>query len=124
MAPLCASPLPIRRFRSALPWKRRFCQMPRKSLRKLAGCIVIELLFGWTAVAADYQFKAGYSTYGQAKALAIEDLRGHRALIVSGAFSIPLSIADLIAASAIKEFNFERPNLLIGSFGSGDPSLV
>lgn len=98
--------------------------MPRKSLRKLAGCIVIELLCGCGAFAAPYQFKAGYSSYGQAKALAIEDLRGHRALIVTGAFSIPLSIADLIAAAAIKEFNFERPNLLIRSVASGDPKPV
>ena len=98
--------------------------MPTKSLRKLAGCIVIELLCGWAACAADYQFKAAYSNYGQAKALAIEDLRGHRALIVTGAFSIPLSIADLIAASAIKEFNLERPNLLIRSVASGDPKPV
>jgi hypothetical protein len=98
--------------------------MPRKSLRKLAGCIVIELLGTWVAAAADYQFKAGYATYGQARALAIEDQRGHRALIVMGAFSIPLPISDLIAASAIKEYNLERPNLLIRSVASGDPKPV
>ena len=98
--------------------------MPKKSLKKLAGCIVIELLCGLTAFAADYQFKAGFATYGQAKALALEDRRGHRALIVNGAFDIPLSVADAIAAQAMKQYNLERADLLIYSVASGDAKPV
>ena len=98
--------------------------MRKKLSRRLAGCIVIELLCGAAAVAADYQFKAGYATYGQAKALALEDRRGHRALIVSGAYNIPLPVADAIAAQAMKEFSLDRANLLIHSVASGEPRPV
>lgn len=98
--------------------------MPKKLLKRLAGYIVIELLCGLAAFAADYQYKAGYATYGQAKALALEDRRGHRALIVTGAFDIPLSVADSIAAQAMKEHNLERAGLLIRSVASGDPKPV
>ena len=96
--------------------------MPRKSLRRLAGCIVIELLCALAAAAADYQFKAGYAAYGQAKALALEDRRGHRAVIVTAAFRIPMSVADAIAAQTIKEYNLERASLLIYSVASGEPT--
>ena len=98
--------------------------MPKKSLKKLAGYIVIELICGLSAFAADYQFKAGFATYGQAKAVALEDRRGHRALIVNGAFEIPLSVADAIAAQAMKQYNLERADLLIYSVASGDARPV
>ena len=96
--------------------------MPRKLLRRLAGCIVIELLCALAAPAADYEFKAGYAAYGQAKALALEDRKGHRALMVTSAFRIPMSVSDSIAAQAIKEYSLERSSLLIYSVASGEPT--
>ena len=96
--------------------------MPRKLSTKLAGCIVIELLAACGALAAGSAYKAGYAAYGQAKALALEDRRGHRALIVTAAFAAPLSVADSIAAQAIKEYGLERASLLIYSVASGNPA--
>lgn len=97
--------------------------MPRKSLKKLAGCIVIELLCASGAFAADYYYKAGFAASGQARALALEDRKGHRAVILTTAFDAPLSVVDTIAAQAIKEYNLERASLLIYSVASGDPAL-
>ena len=95
--------------------------MRRKSLRKLAGCIVIELVCALGAFAADYEYKAGYAAFGHAKAVALEDRRGQHAIIVAAAFGIPLSVADSVAALAIKQYNLERASLLIYSVASGDP---
>ena len=57
--------------------------MPKKSLRKLAGCIAIELVCALAAHAADY--KASYAEFGHVRALALEDSRGQRAVIVTTA---------------------------------------
>ncbi len=94
--------------------------MPKKLLRKLAGYIVIELACALAGFAADFDYKAGYASYGHARALALEDRRGQRAVLVTATFSIPLSVADAIAADAIKQYNLERPNILIHSVASGD----
>ncbi|GEM_PF-2864756 len=96
--------------------------MPTKSLKKLAGYIAIELLCAYSAVAADYYYKAGFASYGRAEALAIEDRRGRRAVIANATFSVPLAVADSIAARAIKEYKLERPDVLIYSVASGDPA--
>ena len=95
--------------------------MPKKLSKKLAGCIAIELVCALGAYAADYEFKAGYAAVGHVKALALEDRRGQRAVIVTAAFSVPLSVADSIAAAAIKEYNIDRASLLFHSVASGDP---
>lgn len=95
--------------------------MPRKSLKKLAGCIAIEVLCAYSACAADYYYKAGFAASGQARALALEDRKGRRAVILTTAFDAPLSVADMIAAQAIKEYGLERASLLIYSVASGDP---
>src|SRR5947209_5705656 len=96
--------------------------MPRKLLTKLAGCIAIELICACGAFAADYYYKAGYATFGHVEALALEDRHGHRAVIVNATFSVPLSVADSIAAQAIKEHSLERSDLLIYSVAGGDPA--
>ena len=96
--------------------------MQKRSLKKLAGYIAIELLCVVAASAADYEFNAGYVELGRVKALALQDLRGQRAVIASAAFGIPLSVADTIAGQVIKQFNIERSNLLIYSVASGDPN--
>jgi hypothetical protein len=95
--------------------------MPKKSLKKLAGCIVIEVLCALGAQAAGYDYSAGYASVGQVKALALEDRHGQRAVIVAAAFSVPLSVADMIAAQAIKAYKLDRASLMIYSVASGDP---
>jgi len=96
--------------------------MPKKSLRKLAGYIAIELACALTAAAAGYDYRAGYAAFGRVKALALEDRSGHRAVIVAAAFSVPLPVADRIAAQAIKDNSLERASLMIYSVASGDPA--
>jgi hypothetical protein len=96
--------------------------MQKRSLRKLAGYIAIELLCVVAASAADYEFNAGYVELGRVKALAVQDLRGQRAVIAAAAFSVPLSVADTIAGQVIKQFNIERSNLLIYSVASDAPN--
>jgi hypothetical protein len=96
--------------------------MQKRLLIKLAGYIAIELLCVVAASAADYEFNAGYVELGRVKALALEDRRGQRAVIATAAFSVPLSVADTIAAPVIKQFNIERSSLLIYSVASGDPN--
>ena len=95
--------------------------MLRRSLRRLAGCFAIELACAFAALAADYEFQVGYATYGQAKSLAIEDRRGNRAIITTAAFSLPLSVAETIAAQVMADHRVERPGLLIYSVASGEP---
>lgn len=96
--------------------------MQKKSWKKLAGCIAIELACACSALAAGYEYNAGYAEFGQAKAVALEDKRGQRAAIVTAAFSVPLSVADSIAAEAIKQYHLERSSLLIYSVATGDPN--
>lgn len=98
--------------------------MPRKSLKRLAGCIVIELVCTVAAFAANYAYQAGYAAYGQAKALALEDRRGHRAVIVTAGFDVPLSVADSVAAQAMKEYGLERASILVYSVASGGAKPV
>lgn len=95
--------------------------MPKKSLKKLAGYIVIELLCASGAFATDYYYKAGFATYGQARALALQDRKGHRAVIASAAFSMPMSVVDSIAAQVIKDYSLERADLMIYSVATADP---
>lgn len=93
--------------------------MPKKSLKKLVGCIAIELLCASGAFAADYYYKAGFAAYGHANALALEDRKGHRGVILTTGFDTPLSVADAIAAQAMKEYGLERASLVIYSVASG-----
>jgi hypothetical protein len=93
--------------------------MLKKSLKKLAGCLAIELLWASGAFAADYYYKAGFAASGQAKALALEDRKGHRAVVLTTAFDAPLSVGDTIAAQAIKEYGLERASLVVYSVASG-----
>jgi hypothetical protein len=96
--------------------------MQKKSWKRLAGFIVIELACAVSALAAGYEYNAGYAELGQVKAVALEDKRGQRAAIVTAAFSVPLSVADSIAAEAIKQYHLERSSILIYSVASGDPN--
>ena len=96
--------------------------MPRRLSKRLAGCIAIEfLLTGW-AVASAAEYRTGFGQAGTAHAVALEDRRFHRAVIVSAAFDIPLPVADHIAAQAIQRFGLDRPALLLHSTAPGDPA--
>ncbi len=94
--------------------------MPRRSLKKLAGCIGIELLVVAAGAAAD--FRAGFAAAGQAQALAIEDRRGNRAVILNVDFPVPLAVADPIAAEVLKSYGLDRAALLFRSTGSAVPA--
>lgn len=95
--------------------------MLKKSWKRLAGYIAIELFCALNALAAGYDYNAGYAEFGQTKAIALEDRRGQRAVILTAAFSMPLSVSDSIAAQVIKSYHLERANLLLFSVASGDP---
>lgn len=95
--------------------------MLKKLSKRLAGCIVIELVCAAAAFAVDYPYKAGFAAHGHVEALVLEDRKGHRAVITNATFSVPLSVADSIAAEAIKQYGLERPGILIYSVASGDP---
>lgn len=96
--------------------------MQKKSWKRLAGSIAIELACAVNALAAGYEYNAGYAEFGQVKAVALQDKRGQRAALVTAAFNVPLSVADSIAAEAIKQYHLERSSLLIYSVASGDPN--
>ena len=96
--------------------------MPRKSLIRLAGWLAIELAFALSAFAVGYDYNAAYASYGDVRALALQDREGHRIVIASAGFDVPLSVADTIAAQAIKDYQLERADLLIYSVAGGDPT--
>lgn len=83
--------------------------MPRRSSRKLAGCIAISLLL--PAAAAD--FKAGVAAAGPAKALVIEDRRGSRAVFAEADFEINQAVADFVAVRLLQSYELPRPSLLL-----------
>lgn len=93
--------------------------MPKKLSRRLVGWLAIELACACGAFAAGYDYNAGYASYGDAKAVAFEDRSGHRAVLAAAGFDVPLSVADAIAAEAIKQYKLERADLMIYSVAGG-----
>ena len=95
--------------------------MRKRSSRKLAGCIVIELLLAAAGVpsgsAADY--RAAAATYGAARALVLEDARGNRAVFTQTEFRITQAVADLVAARLLRSLDLQRPGLLLHWSGIG-----
>ena len=96
--------------------------MRKRSSRRLAGSLAIELLLGWLTAAADFDYRAGAAASGQARVLAIEDRRHHRALIVNVGFSAPLTVSDHIGALSAKAYGLDRSALVIHSTREGDPA--
>ena len=90
--------------------------MPRKSSRRLAGCIAIELLH-LTAAAADFQ--AGFAVAGSAKAIVLQDRRGARAVFAESGGAITQAIADFVAARLLQTYELPRPSLLLHGAGPG-----
>jgi len=96
--------------------------MPKKSLRRLAGCFAIELLFAAGLLAADSDYQAGTAATGKVKALALEDRRGTRAVFATVEFRVPQSLSDFIAAQVLKAYGVDRAGLLLHSAGQGEPA--
>src|ERR1035438_5886602 len=91
--------------------------MRKRSSRKLAGCIVIELALAAAGLAADY--RAGAAESGLARALVLEDARGHRAVFAQTEFRITGAVADFVAARLLISLDLERPGLLFHWSGIG-----
>ena len=95
--------------------------MRKRSSRKLAGCIVIELALAAAGVpygsAAGY--RAGAAEAGSARALVLEDARGHRAVFTQTEFRITGAVADFVAARLLVSLDLERSGLLFHWSGIG-----
>ena len=95
--------------------------MRKRSSRKLAGCIVIELALATAGVpsgsAADY--RAGASAHGAARALVLEDAHGNRAVFTQTEFPITQAVADFVAARLLVSLDLQRPGLLLHWSGIG-----
>lgn len=100
----------------------RFCPMPKKLSRKLAGCFAIELFIAAGLLAADSDYQAGTAAAGKVKALALEDRRGTRAVFATAEFRVSQSLSDFIAAQVVKAYGVDRAALLLHSVGQGDPA--
>ena len=87
--------------------------MPRRSSRRLAGCIAISLLL--PAAAADFQ--AGTAVAGQAKALVLQDRRGGYAIFAAADFEITQAVSDFVAARLLQSYELPRPSLLLRGVG-------
>ena len=93
--------------------------MPGRSLRRLAGCIVIELLLALNGAPADFEYRAGTGEAEHAKAIAIEDRRGTRVVLVDADFAITRKTADLASVILSKAYGLDRPQLLFRGMGGG-----
>ena len=92
--------------------------MPRRSLRRLAGSIVIEALLASLGVSAEVaEFRAGTASAGQTRVLVLEDRRGGRAVFTQADFAISRSIADLIAVRVLKAYDLDRTGLVLRGTG-------
>src|SRR5664279_5002894 len=91
--------------------------MRKRSSRKLAGCIVIELALATAGSATDY--RAGAAASGSARALVLEDTRGNRAVFTQTEFPITQAVADFVAAQLLRSLDLERPGLLLHWSGIG-----
>ena len=92
--------------------------MRRRSWKRLAGCIAIELTLLAALPAADY--KAGAGEAGMARALAIEDSHGVRAVFAQAEFRFTQQLADSIAVRVMKDHDLERAGILLHWSGIGN----
>jgi hypothetical protein len=91
--------------------------MRKRSSRKLAGCIVIELALAAAGFPAGY--RAGAAESGSVRALVLEDARGNRAVFTQTEFRITQALADFVAARLLVSRDLERPGLLFHWSGIG-----
>jgi hypothetical protein len=83
----------------------------------LALAAAIELALAAGGFAADY--RAGAAESGSARALVLEDARGHRAVFTQTEFRITGAMADFVAARLLVSLDLERPGLLFHWSGIG-----
>ena len=95
--------------------------MRKRSSKKLAGCIVIELLLAAAGVPSGFagDYRAGAAAEGSARALVLEDARGHRAVFTQTEFRISQALADFVAARLLVSLDLERPGILFHWSGIG-----
>src|ERR1017187_6662501 len=88
--------------------------MRKRSSKKLAGCIVIELLLAAAGVPSGFagEYRAGAAAYGAARALVLEDAHGKRARLTQ-------ATADMVAARLMSSLDLERSGLLFHWSGIG-----
>ena len=91
--------------------------MRKRSSRRRAGCIVIELVAAAAAFAGDY--RGGASVSGSARALVLEDAHGNRAVFTQTEFRITQALADFVAARLLVSLDLQRPGLLFHWSGIG-----
>ena len=97
--------------------------MRRRSWRRLAGYIAIDLAvlslaFAGKSAAADY--KAGTASAGTARALALEDSHGTKAVFAQAEFRITQTLADMVAVQVMKEYEIDRAGILLRWSGIGN----
>jgi hypothetical protein len=98
--------------------------MRRRSSKRLAGCIVIELAAVAGLAAANVEYRAGTARAGGARALALEDRAGHVAVIAQADFAMTRAMSDFVAARLMKTYSLERAAILLrGSNGAALPAL-
>src|SRR5205823_12760499 len=92
--------------------------MRRRSSKKLAGCIAIELALVACGTAADY--KAGSAATGTARVLALEDARGAKLVFAQTEFRVTQAAADFVSAQIMKTWDMDRPGLVFHWSGIGN----
>jgi hypothetical protein len=97
--------------------------MRTKWWKRRAGCWLIELPLAAGLWASAPEYRAGVVTYGSAKALALEDRAGARAVIAQAGFSVTLEISDLAAARLIEAYGLDRGSILLLGAAPGGPSV-
>ena len=95
--------------------------MPPRLSRRLAGCIVIELVLAPLGFAADFEFKAATTISGEAKALVLEDRRGSRAALVEARFAVTRAVSDFAGARLMQFYGLDRAGVLFRGVSSGEP---
>ncbi len=92
--------------------------MRKRSSRRLAGCIAIELALaaaGWSA-----DFRAGAAAAPTARALVIEDTRGNRAVFAQAEFHITQALADFVAGQLLHSQTLDRAGVVFRWGGIGN----
>lgn len=100
--------------------------MPTRSSRRLAGCIVIDLLLASGVFAADLEYQAGTAVFEKAKALIVQDRRGHRAVLAQADFAVTRAVSDFVGARLLQKYEVDRAGVLVRGLpqGSAQPDDI
>jgi hypothetical protein len=92
--------------------------MPKRSSKRLAGYIAIELVLAAAAWPAD--FRAGAASAPTARALVLDDARGNRAVFAQAEFHITQALADFVAGRLLHAQTLDRAAILFRWGGIGN----